>query len=407
MPVIFNNSNKQELVEFYGDQLTAIQEPNGEVYAVMNDILRNIGFDDQKIKNQRKTWNADIVISKGGKILPTFTNGGIQETACINRRYIPIALAKISITPTMKREQPEVVERLIRYQEECADVLFKHFYKGRQTVNDLPLTREEMAAYFTCMMDTFKEYTNILELRDKERENYLKDTVDSLNSLARTHKTTLQLISSAVTNKEGTVVEKPDRSVPGLKNSYTNAQTVDWLRKANENARIIGERIGKGRGGVFKMVYKSIRDGGYDIDSIYKKYSPDKSTPMISMCANSDLLRGKVNHGLNILSRQYFPERYMDENVSSNSVSMSAMMKQTPDSIRKPIDVYAAKAKIPYTKACANVYKEMNRAGNCNVRKSAKAYAKDNGYADCCNGYYIANNPDMMELFNKVVVGMK
>lgn len=38
-------------------------------------------------------------------------------------------LAQISLTPTMKRENPEAVDKLLRYQLEAADVLHKAFYE--------------------------------------------------------------------------------------------------------------------------------------------------------------------------------------------------------------------------------------------------------------------------------------
>ncbi len=51
----------------------------------------------------------------------------VNEVWCISNRKLPLALAKISITPKMRREQPETSNKLELYQEKCADVLANVF----------------------------------------------------------------------------------------------------------------------------------------------------------------------------------------------------------------------------------------------------------------------------------------
>ena len=41
--------------------------------------------------------------------------------------YLPIWLTKISITPTMKKENPELVDKLVKYQLTAKDVLAAAF----------------------------------------------------------------------------------------------------------------------------------------------------------------------------------------------------------------------------------------------------------------------------------------
>ena len=60
----------------------------------------------------------------------------VNEVWCISQRKLPIALAKINITPKMKKEQPELSERLLTYQDKCADVLASVFIDN-QTASDI------------------------------------------------------------------------------------------------------------------------------------------------------------------------------------------------------------------------------------------------------------------------------
>ena len=64
---------------------------------------------------------------KGRENFPLPTNGGVQEVLCLKLDFIPLWLAKISITPTMEQETPELATRLIEYQLKAKDILAEAF----------------------------------------------------------------------------------------------------------------------------------------------------------------------------------------------------------------------------------------------------------------------------------------
>jgi len=112
-------------VGFCGAELLAVQEKEtGKIYAGINSILRELGFDERQIEYRRNKWNADKVLAKGvQKFSYPSKDGGTQETYCIEIKRLPLALAKIEITPKMEKEMPELSGKLEKYQDECADVL--------------------------------------------------------------------------------------------------------------------------------------------------------------------------------------------------------------------------------------------------------------------------------------------
>lgn len=123
---------------FYGDDLIALKDnATGEIYTSINSVLKGIGFTDKnQIRKRRDKWINDIVVSKGISIFNVPTSEGvskngtpmnIQEVYCISQRKLPLALAKINITPSMKKKQPELSSRLELYQDKCADVLASIF----------------------------------------------------------------------------------------------------------------------------------------------------------------------------------------------------------------------------------------------------------------------------------------
>lgn len=121
-------------VEFFGDTLMAARDKEGIVWAGAKWICDGLGLSDGQTKAERKKIQEDLVLSKGGRnfILPT--KGGNQEVLCLQLDYIPLWLAKISITPAMKKRNPEVVEKLVNYQLKAKDVLAAAFLPNAPTV---------------------------------------------------------------------------------------------------------------------------------------------------------------------------------------------------------------------------------------------------------------------------------
>lgn len=129
---------------FYGDNLIALKDnATGEIYTSINSVLRGIGFTDKdQIRKRRDKWINDLSVSKGIETFNIPTSGwdvkndtpsNNQNVHCISQHKLPLALAKINITPSMKKKQPELVSKLELYQDKCADVLASVFIDHKTT----------------------------------------------------------------------------------------------------------------------------------------------------------------------------------------------------------------------------------------------------------------------------------
>lgn len=109
-------------VDFFGDTLKAIKDEEGIVWAGVRWLCDGIGLSDGQIKAERKKIQEDLVLSRGGRnfILPT--TGGNQEVLCLQLDYVPLWLAKISITPNMREKKLALAEKLVNYQLKAKDV---------------------------------------------------------------------------------------------------------------------------------------------------------------------------------------------------------------------------------------------------------------------------------------------
>lgn len=409
------NSNP-EIINFYNDTITAVKDTDGEIWATMNDMLKNIGFTDQKIQDTRRSLTKDIVISKWVKIFKLATAGGNRDTSCINRRAIPLALAKISITPTMQRTQSALVENLIRYQEECADVLYKHFYP-REISKDtsLPLTREEMAVYMAALQSYTEEtkkvcigtFSAIKQAMDQQTNNIT-------NCLSIMTDTASKFYSAYSANT--------DRFLEFIKNNKSSAEN-DARESAEENfiktANKLLAKVCKTYKVDMKMAYTIIYGKMVEVDGINPyKYKTESS--VIKSIAKNEECRKSFIKCVNIICGESNEDDNEDEddnevnkvNEISTSVVTEAPVDQntvwaTPDEIRQLITIYqqkTGKKTYQYASQCL-IIQLCKKLGisNKQLRQMSAEYAASLGYKLCSLTYYIFNNKDLYELVKSIV----
>lgn len=177
-------------IEFNGATIKAAQDINNIIWVGVKWICDGIGLSEGQIKNERKRLREDLVLSKGGRNFVLPTNGGNQEVLCMELDYLPLWLAKISITPKMKENNPELVEKLITYQLKAKDVLASAFLKKQESAmvpqsNILQLELPEMKDYtenFRELNEKFdQQYSDMSKLA-----NIILDLKSEINALKNT-----------------------------------------------------------------------------------------------------------------------------------------------------------------------------------------------------------------------------
>lgn len=123
-------------VDFNGDTLMAC-EKDEKIYVGVKWVCQGIGLSEGQIKSERKKIQEDIVLKQGGRNFVLPTNSGKQDTLCIELEFLPLWLAKISITPKMQKDNPFLVAKLVDYQLKAKDVLAKAFIDNNQLSSNL------------------------------------------------------------------------------------------------------------------------------------------------------------------------------------------------------------------------------------------------------------------------------
>src|SRR5699024_10097515 len=114
-------------VELNGATLRAAQDTENIIWVGVAWVCQGLGLTKGQKQNERKKIQTDEVRSQGERNFVLPTEGGNQESLCIKLDFLPLWLAKIHITPKMKRENPQLVENLITYQLKAKDVLAEAF----------------------------------------------------------------------------------------------------------------------------------------------------------------------------------------------------------------------------------------------------------------------------------------
>ncbi len=129
-------------VPFLGAELMAARDLENQIWAGVRWMCDGIGLSRGRRNNEAVKIQKEEILSKGARNLMLPTSGGPQEVLCIKLDYVPLWLAKISITPKMREETPELAERLIQYQLRAKDVLAAAFL-GSPAVEQRTITTDD------------------------------------------------------------------------------------------------------------------------------------------------------------------------------------------------------------------------------------------------------------------------
>ena len=192
----------QKSVEFYGDDLIAIQEvENGAIFVPLNRLCENLGIARNR---QVQRIREHPVLSHGYQALEVETGGGKQVTQCLRLDLIPLWLAGINAN----RVAPTVQAKLIQYQAEAATVLWQAFRPEILPSAELTSASDKSGAALAYEIATAVQH---LARQQMEIEQRLGGRIDQMARWARDFG---QLVDQRLTtlelrvNPEATITEQ-------------------------------------------------------------------------------------------------------------------------------------------------------------------------------------------------------
>jgi hypothetical protein len=150
----------RHVVSFYGDEIMCVQNSDGEPYASVKSLCKNVSIFSPK--DQYKKIRDDGVLR--WEDIPLPSSGGTQNTFCIHIGDVPLWLGGVSVQSVNEAVRPSL--RL--YKRECGQALEDYFYKGRA-----------LNPRFTQNQDLTKINTELKQIQNKI--NQLSQKVDELS----------------------------------------------------------------------------------------------------------------------------------------------------------------------------------------------------------------------------------
>lgn len=173
-------------VNFNGSILRAAQDTNNVIWVGVRWVCEGIGLPEDKMKYERKKIQNDLVLNKGVKFYPLGNDKAKSEVLCLMLDFLPLWLAKISITPKMQKENPELVKKLVEYQLKAKDVLAEAFLgkqkeeiipqQNTQTIQlQMPGYDEQFAELKKQMNDLYSDMGKFVQIMLEWKNSFGKD----------------------------------------------------------------------------------------------------------------------------------------------------------------------------------------------------------------------------------------
>lgn len=161
---------EQKMVSFNGSQILGVKADDGNIYIGVSWICNGIRLTESQKDRQVRNIQEDIVLSKGAKKLPLKFDGQVREVLTLELNFLPLWLAKITITPNMKQHQPETTENLVEYQLKSKDVLAEAFVK-KQTNFNVPQSLPEALR----LAADLAEHNDRLQLENSQKDKMIEE----------------------------------------------------------------------------------------------------------------------------------------------------------------------------------------------------------------------------------------
>lgn len=146
---------ERHLIPFHDHSILLIEDDQGDPWIPMKPIVERLGLDWRS--QRRKLMEAENAWRWGFITLPS--GGGPQETLCLAVSHLHAWL--FSIAPS--RVRPDLRPAVIRYRNECADVLWRYWSGQRQALADRLAERDRQVTDLREMLLSEKPFWSKVE----------------------------------------------------------------------------------------------------------------------------------------------------------------------------------------------------------------------------------------------------
>lgn len=127
-------------VDVMGDSIMAAKDTEGIIWVGINYFCQGLNMNKKQRDWQVEKVQSDKTLKNGCRELPAGVFDIANSAYALRLDYIPLWLAKISITNKMEKDHPKLADKLLEYQLKAKDILAEGFLP--QKSSDLPMTTD-------------------------------------------------------------------------------------------------------------------------------------------------------------------------------------------------------------------------------------------------------------------------
>lgn len=131
-------------VDVLGDSIMAAKDEEGNVWAGVSYFCNALGMTKGQKDRQVTNVQKDEALKRGCLRLEAGVLDSSNETIALRIDYIPLWLAKITITEKTRKEHPELADKLLEYQLRAKDILVDAFMPKHPKIPQSPLELLEL-----------------------------------------------------------------------------------------------------------------------------------------------------------------------------------------------------------------------------------------------------------------------
>lgn len=241
-------------VGFYGDNIIAVEHLDGTIYALFARICENLGLrrEAQVRRAQRHT-----VLREGLVSLTLQTAGGPQTAQFLRLDLLPLWLSGVQA----ERVNPDVRDKLIRYQQEAAQALWQAFRHQIITPESTEMVPDSLAIQqLQHIAEMGKAIVAMAEqqIELQRQQQVLTTRIDKAGQIVRG----MQQEISAINVRLG---EVEDQLHPGSFITNAQANEVSVKVKALAETLTSTERTKNHYQGIFGELYRRFQVSSYKL----------------------------------------------------------------------------------------------------------------------------------------------
>lgn len=118
-------------VDVLGDSIMAAKDEEGIIWVGVNSFCQGLSMEKKQRDWQVEKIKDDKTLSKGCRLLPAGVLDISNDVYALRLDFVPIWLAKITITKKMEQNHPELADKLLDYQLRAKDILAEAFMPKR------------------------------------------------------------------------------------------------------------------------------------------------------------------------------------------------------------------------------------------------------------------------------------